>query len=80
MRPPTLLEKLLKDEIISERNKILQCVRFVCRSNFFGVGQNIPAEGPSMEKTELIMENSEPFSKKTELLLENGEPPPPGED
>merc|ERR1712059_32989 len=35
MRPPTLLERLLLDEIKKERNKILQCVRFVCKNNFF---------------------------------------------
>lgn len=35
MRPPTLLEKLLLNEIKNERNKILQCVRFVCKNNFF---------------------------------------------
>jgi len=35
MRPPTLLEKLLLNEIKKERNKILQCVRFVCKNNFF---------------------------------------------
>jgi len=34
MRPPTLLEKLLLNEIKNERNKILQCVRFVCKNNF----------------------------------------------
>merc|ERR1712059_121037 len=35
MRPPTLLERLLLDEIKKERNKRLQCVRFVCKNNFF---------------------------------------------
>jgi len=35
MRPPTLLEKLLLNEIKKERNKILQCVRYVCKNNFF---------------------------------------------
>ena len=34
IRPPTLLEKLLLDEIKRERNLILQCVRFVCNNNF----------------------------------------------
>jgi len=33
--PPTLLEKLLSDEILHERNVILQCVRYVCKNNFF---------------------------------------------
>ncbi len=32
--PPTLLEKLLSDEILHERNVILQCVRYVCKNNF----------------------------------------------
>jgi hypothetical protein len=35
MRPPTLLEKLLLDEINRERNVVLQCVRYVCDKNFF---------------------------------------------
>jgi hypothetical protein len=35
IRPPTLLEKLLLDEIKRERNLILQCVRYVCDENFF---------------------------------------------
>ena len=34
IRPPTLLEKLLLDEIKRERNTILQCVRFVCSNDF----------------------------------------------
>jgi len=42
MRPPTLLEKLLLNEIKKERNKILQCVRFVCKNNFF---QDAPNTG-----------------------------------
>ena len=35
LRPPTLLEKLLLSEIKKERNTILQCVRYVCKNNFF---------------------------------------------
>ena len=35
LRHPTLLEKLLLSEIKSERNTILQCVRYVCKNNFF---------------------------------------------
>jgi len=35
IRPPTLLEKLLLQEIKKERNTILQCVRYVCKNNFF---------------------------------------------
>jgi len=41
LRPPTLLEKLLLNEIKKERNKILQCVRFVCKNNFFQDSPNI---------------------------------------
>ena len=35
IRPPTLLERLLLDEIRRERNLILQCVRYVCNNKFF---------------------------------------------
>ena len=35
LRQPTLLEKLLLSEIKKERNTILQCVRYVCKNNFF---------------------------------------------
>merc|ERR1712098_598140 len=35
LRPPTLLERLLLSEIKNERNTILQCVRYVCKNNFF---------------------------------------------
>merc|ERR1712037_340190 len=35
IRPPTLLERLLLQEIKKERNTILQCVRYVCKNNFF---------------------------------------------
>jgi len=34
IRPPTLLERLLLDEIRRERNIILQCVRYVCNNDF----------------------------------------------
>jgi len=51
MRPQTLLERLLRDEIVSERNKILQCVRFVCKNNFFGVDQTLPVQGPTCRET-----------------------------
>jgi len=34
IRPPTLLERLLLDEIKRERNLILQCVRYVCNNRF----------------------------------------------
>ncbi|KAL3846547.1 hypothetical protein ACJMK2_017526 [Sinanodonta woodiana] len=35
---PSLLEKLLANEIRQERNKILQCVHYIVKNNFFGVG------------------------------------------
>ena len=35
LRQPTLLERLLLSEIKKERNSILQCVRYVCKNNFF---------------------------------------------
>ncbi|KAH8332172.1 hypothetical protein KR074_001913, partial [Drosophila pseudoananassae] len=35
----TLLSKLLANDIIHERNVLLQCVRHVCQKNFFGIGQ-----------------------------------------
>lgn len=35
IRPPTLLERLLLQEIKKERNTILQCVRYVCKNKFF---------------------------------------------
>ena len=35
LRQPTLLEKLLLSEIKKERNTILQCIRYVCKNNFF---------------------------------------------
>ncbi|XP_037811331.1 nuclear fragile X mental retardation-interacting protein 1 [Lucilia sericata] len=35
----TMLEKLLEADIRHERNVLLQCVRYVCENNFFGIGQ-----------------------------------------
>ncbi|XP_005184171.1 FMR1-interacting protein NUFIP1 [Musca domestica] len=35
----TMLEKLLETDIRHERNVLLQCVRFVCENNFFGIGR-----------------------------------------
>ncbi|XP_019847001.2 nuclear fragile X mental retardation-interacting protein 1 [Bactrocera dorsalis] len=35
----TLLEKLLEPDIRHERNVLLQCVRYVCENNFFGIGE-----------------------------------------
>ena len=39
-RDPTLLEKLLESEINRERSQILQCLRYVCKQNFFGIGSD----------------------------------------
>jgi len=44
-RPPTLLERLLKQEINQERNELLQCLRFVCSQNFFNVGHEEETTG-----------------------------------
>lgn len=38
-RPPTLLEKLLAQEINEERVELLQCVKYIVGNNFFGIGQ-----------------------------------------
>jgi hypothetical protein len=38
-RNPTLLENLLSSEISHERSEILQCVKYVCDQNFFGIGK-----------------------------------------
>ena len=35
---PTLLEKLLAADIRRERSELLQCVKYVCEKNFFGIG------------------------------------------
>ncbi|XP_054707307.1 FMR1-interacting protein NUFIP1-like [Uloborus diversus] len=37
-RKSSLLEKLLADEIRHERNVILQCVHYIVRKNYFGIG------------------------------------------
>ena len=36
-RPPTLLEKLLEQDVRDERWELLQCVKYVCEQNFFQV-------------------------------------------
>lgn len=36
----TMLAKLLEPDIRHERNVLLQCVRYVCEQNFFGIGSN----------------------------------------
>lgn len=34
-RPPTLLERLLNQDIDKERSNLLQCLRYVCQNDFF---------------------------------------------
>ncbi|KAH8371920.1 hypothetical protein KR093_009285, partial [Drosophila rubida] len=36
----TMLSKLLESDIRHERNVLLQCVRYVCEQNFFGIGSS----------------------------------------
>ncbi|BFF96677.1 nuclear fragile X mental retardation-interacting protein 1 [Drosophila madeirensis] len=36
--PNTMLSKLLASDIRHERNVLLQCVRYVCKNQFFGIG------------------------------------------
>ena len=36
--PSTLLERLLQKDIETERAELLQCVKYVCENNFFGIG------------------------------------------
>ena len=36
--PSTLLERLLEKDISTERTELLQCVKYVCENNFFGMG------------------------------------------
>ncbi|XP_034105065.1 FMR1-interacting protein NUFIP1 [Drosophila albomicans] len=36
----TMLSKLLESDIRHERNVLLQCVRYVCEQNFFGLGSS----------------------------------------
>ncbi|CAG04990.1 unnamed protein product, partial [Tetraodon nigroviridis] len=43
-RRPTLLEMLLAPDIRHERNVLLQCVRFVVRNHFFGLGGTSPKQ------------------------------------
>ncbi|XP_014676038.1 PREDICTED: nuclear fragile X mental retardation-interacting protein 1-like isoform X2 [Priapulus caudatus] len=47
MRRPTLLEKLLAPEIRHERNVILQCVRYIVKNHFFGIGQSDQSTSPA---------------------------------
>jgi len=43
-RHTSLLEKLLSKEIRHERNVIMQCVRYVVRNKFFGIGEEKKVE------------------------------------
>lgn len=38
--PSTLLERLLEKDIATERTELLQCVKYVCENNFFGIGDS----------------------------------------
>lgn len=46
------LEKLLHREIVHERNYLLQCVNFVVKNNFFGVGQKCDKNEAGTSKDE----------------------------
>lgn len=48
----TMLEKLLQKDIRHERNVLLQCVRYVVDSKFFGIGQPKTTEKEPNETTE----------------------------
>jgi hypothetical protein len=45
-RAPTLLEKLLAQDVMRETVEMLQCVKFVCDNNFFGVAGGGADKGP----------------------------------
>lgn len=63
--PNTFLAKLLQPEIRHERNVLLQCVRFVVRNRFFGIGaENRDTVGNTVSK---VSQNS----GKPEVTCEN---------
>ena len=45
--PSTLLERLLEKDIATERTALLQCVKYVCENNFFGIrdGERVEDDG-----------------------------------
>ncbi|KAH8274569.1 hypothetical protein KR044_013085 [Drosophila immigrans] len=43
----TMLSKLLESDIRHERNVLLQCVRYVCEQNFFGIGSSSSSSSTS---------------------------------
>lgn len=49
----TMLSKLLEPDIRHERNVLLQCVRYVCEQNFFGIGSNGSSTQNLDKKTEV---------------------------
>ncbi|XP_030637723.1 FMR1-interacting protein NUFIP1 [Chanos chanos] len=55
-RRPTLLEMLLAPDIRHERNVILQCVRYVVRTGFFGVGG--ASENPMVDGNRSVSEGT----------------------
>ncbi|XP_070500397.1 FMR1-interacting protein NUFIP1 [Chironomus tepperi] len=61
------LEKLLERDIVHERNVLLQCVNFVVKNNFFGIGES--AGKSSME----IDDGAEKSSMETEESAVNSQ-------
>ncbi|KAM8707738.1 hypothetical protein ACLKA7_014814 [Drosophila subpalustris] len=49
----TMLSKLLEPDIRHERNVLLQCVRYVCEQNFFGIGSKTTECFSSTEVTKV---------------------------
>lgn len=59
LRKPSVnpfLEKLLQDDIRHERNLLLQCVNYVVKNNFFGVGQTVKAPEQEAESKQDVTE------------------------
>lgn len=55
------LEKLLQDDIRHERNMLLQCVNYVVKNNFFGVGQAVKTPEAVAESKQVGDETKETF-------------------
>ncbi|XP_034480732.1 nuclear fragile X mental retardation-interacting protein 1 [Drosophila innubila] len=49
----TMLSKLLETDIRHERNVLLQCVRYVCERNFFGIGNGTTSSSASSSTTRI---------------------------
>lgn len=52
--PPTLLERLLKQEIAEERSELLQCVKYICKHNFFDDAKDDDGDGGKPNKTKNV--------------------------